>query len=93
MLFDRQGIFNTDMRPPTFELTGPAIQYASTKGRGMLFGRTDKGRAGMKAFFSTHKCTKICKYLQLSAKNKKWRRDWHHENGQRHEKLLLFDLS
>jgi hypothetical protein len=54
MVCDLQGIFNADMIPPTFELTDPAIHYASAKGRWMVFGRTDKGRSGTKAFFKTH---------------------------------------
>ena len=78
MVCDLQGIFNTDMCPPTFELTDPAIHYESIRGRRMVFGRTDKGKSGMKAFFNTHKCNKICKYLQLSAKNKNGK-----ENGER----------
>jgi hypothetical protein len=76
MVCDLQGIFNTDMTPPTFQLTDPAIHYASYKGRRMVYGRTDKGRSGHYNFFKTHKCTSICKYLELSAKNKKWKRDW-----------------
>lgn len=76
MVCDLQGIFNTEMKPPRIELTDPAIHYASTKGRRMVYGRTDKGQSGMKAFFKTHKCTKICKYLQLSARNKKWNKRW-----------------
>ncbi|KAL7542140.1 hypothetical protein ACHAXR_011560 [Thalassiosira sp. AJA248-18] len=83
MVCDLQGIFNTDLTPPTIEMTDPAIHYASTRGRRMVFGRTDKGRSGMNAFFSTHKCTKICKYLHLSARNKKWNRDWRRESTQR----------
>jgi Alpha-kinase family len=76
LVCDLQGVFNTEMTPPTFELTDPAIHYKSTKGRRMVYGRTDKGAAGMKAFFHTHKCTKICKFLRLSGKNKLWKRDW-----------------
>ena len=80
MVCDLQGIFNTAVDPPTIELTDPAIHYASTKGRCMVFGKTDKGRSGMNAFFKTHKCTKICKLLHLSAKNKKWNQDWREES-------------
>lgn len=80
LVCDLQGVFNTDMTPPTFELTDPAIHYASTKGRRMVFGRTDKGPTGMRNFFNTHKCTTICKYLELSAKNKKWKGNWRQES-------------
>ncbi len=81
LVCDLQSVFNTDLTPPTFELTDPAIHYASTNGRRMVFGRTDKGKSGMKNFFSTHKCTGICKFLEPSARNKKWRRDWHRNSG------------
>ena len=83
MVCDLQGVFNTDMVPPTIELTDPAIHYASSRGRRSVFGRTDKGRSGMKAFFSTHKCTYVCKSLHLSARNKQWNRDWRNESAQR----------
>ncbi|KAL7545059.1 hypothetical protein ACHAWF_008424 [Thalassiosira exigua] len=83
MVCDLQGVFNTEMSPPTIEMTDPAIHYASTRGRRMVFGRTDKGRSGMNSFFKTHKCTKICKYLHLSARNKKWNQDWRRESAQR----------
>ena len=85
MVCDLQGIYNTERTPPTLELTDPAIHYSSKNGRRMVFGRTDKGRSGMNNFFRTHKCTKICKFLELSAKNKKWKRDWHHDRNQRRE--------
>jgi hypothetical protein len=82
MVCDLQGVFNTDMIPPTFELTDPAIHYTSNKGRRMVYGRTDKGRSGMKAFFASHHCTKICKMLHLSAHNKMWSREWRQESTQ-----------
>ena len=83
MVCDLQGIFNTDTNPPTIELTDPAIHYASSKGRRMVYGKTDKGRSGMNAFWKTHKCTNVCKLLHLSAKNRKWSRDWRSESTQR----------
>ena len=82
MVCDLQGVFNTGMIPPTIELTDPAIHYASTKGRRMVYGRTDKGRSGMNAFFKSHKCTEICKMLHLSARNKEWSCDWRRESTQ-----------
>jgi hypothetical protein len=51
MVCDLQGVFNTDMVPPTIEMTDPAIHYASSQGRRMVYGRTDKGMTGMHAFF------------------------------------------
>jgi len=80
LICDLQGIYNTDMSPPTFELTDPAIHYHSKRGRQMVFGRTDKGRRGMDLFFKTHKCTIICKFMQLSRKNKFWRKEWRSRN-------------
>lgn len=76
LVCDLQGIFNQDEQPPTFELTDPAIHYASKTGREMVFGRTDKGKKGIKLFFKTHKCSAICKRLQLSRKNKHWNQRW-----------------
>jgi hypothetical protein len=81
MVCDLQGVFNTEMSPPTFELTDPALHYASAKGRRRVFGRTDKGKSGMNNFFRTHKCTKVCKFLQLSAKNRKWNRNWRQDSA------------
>ncbi|KAL7544374.1 hypothetical protein ACHAWF_007757, partial [Thalassiosira exigua] len=82
MVCDIQGVFNTHTNPPTLELTDPAIHYASAKGRRMVYGKTDKGRSGMNAFWKTHKCTKICKLLHLSAKNKRWNNNWREESAQ-----------
>jgi hypothetical protein len=81
LVCDLQGVFNTNTTPPTFELTDPAIHYTSTRGRRMVYGRTDKGMSGVRSFFKTHKCTKICKHLELSAKNKKWKVDWRRESA------------
>ena len=76
MVCDLQGIYKDDATPPVFELSDPAIHYASKK-RHMVFGRTDKGKKGMQLFFNTHQCSKICKRMQLSAKSKNWKKQWH----------------
>lgn len=76
MVCDLQGVFNTDKVPPTFELTDPSIHYASARGRRMVYGRTDKGKSGQRSFLKTHKCTKICEFLKLCRKNKRWKDDW-----------------
>jgi hypothetical protein len=76
MVCDLQGVYDTDAVPPKFELTDPAIHYASRR-REMVFGRTDKGKKGMDLFFQTHKCTSVCKLMQLSKKNPDWRKKWH----------------
>ena len=78
LVCDLQGIYNTDMVPPVFELSDPAIHYRSrTKGKEMVFGRTDKGEKGVQLFFNSHHCTRICKFMHLSKKNKNWNKTWH----------------
>ena len=76
LVCDLQGVYNTDMVPPTFELSDPAVHYRSTKGRNMVFGRTDKGQKGIQLFFNSHKCTGICKIMELSKKNANWNKQW-----------------
>eukprot|EP00522_Entomoneis_paludosa_P008047 CAMPEP_0172450238 /NCGR_PEP_ID=MMETSP1065-20121228/8670_1 /TAXON_ID=265537 /ORGANISM="Amphiprora paludosa, Strain CCMP125" /LENGTH=641 /DNA_ID=CAMNT_0013202017 /DNA_START=604 /DNA_END=2532 /DNA_ORIENTATION=- len=76
LVCDLQGVYNAEAKPcPMFELTDPAIHYAS-KHRRMVFGRTDKGRKGHGLFFETHKCNPICKFLALSRRNKNWQKKW-----------------
>jgi Alpha-kinase family len=79
LVCDLQGVFNTSTVPPRFELTDPAIHYRSNNGRRMVYGRTDKGVSGMRLFFDTHKCTDVCKLVNLSKKNKDWRQAWSNE--------------
>ena len=81
MVCDLQGLYNYDMIPPTFELTDPAIHYKSKSGRKNMFGRTDAGADGMQLFFKTHKCTSVCKLMQLSGKNKDWKKEWRARTG------------
>ena len=76
MVCDLQGVYNYDLVPPTFEFTDPAIHYRSKKGRRHVFGRTDDGEAGMDKFFETHKCNQVCKLMQLSRRNRNWRKKW-----------------
>ena len=56
LVCDLQGVLTN-----RFELTDPAIHSK----RGRVFGLTDKGRKGMRAFFETHKCNPLCKALRL----------------------------
>ena len=81
MVCDLQGVYNYDMKPPTFELTDPAIHYKSKSGKKNVFGRTDAGEDGMQLFFKTHKCTSVCKLMQLSRKNKNWKKEWRGRTG------------
>ena len=63
MVCDLQGVINTDTVPPTIELTDPAIHYASSKGRRMVYGRTDKGKTGVNAFFKV--LHRICLHFKI----------------------------
>jgi hypothetical protein len=81
LVCDLQGVYNYDMVPPTFELTDPAIHYRSKTGKKNVFGRTDAGEAGMDLFFRTHHCSKLCKLMQLSRRNKKWKAKWRAQRG------------
>ena len=68
MVVDLQGVF---ARKPDgtrkFMLTDPAIHKKNSKGREAKrdFGRTDRGRKGMKAFFRSHVCSDACRLLGL----------------------------
>lgn len=71
MVCDLQGVLSpaTSARgthqAPTFELTDPVIHYASSSGRKGVYGRTDRGRAGIASFFETHECNCLCVMLGL----------------------------
>ena len=80
MVCDLQGVYNSDMIPPVFELTDPAIHYKSKSGKSNVFGRTDAGEAGMDLFFKTHRCSQVCKWMQLSRNNKNWKKAWKFTN-------------
>lgn len=51
---------------PKFLLTDPVIHYASQH-RTAVYGRTDRGRAGIDDFFATHNCNAVCKLMGLTA--------------------------
>jgi hypothetical protein len=76
LVCDLQGVYNTDMIPPTFELSDPVIHYRS-KNRNKVCGVTDRGQKGHQLFFNTHQCGKVCKFMQLSKKNPEWQEHWH----------------
>jgi Alpha-kinase family len=83
LVCDLQGVYNTATVPPTFELTDPAIHYRSKKRR-MVYGRTDKGESGIRLFFQTHKCSDLCKLVNLSKRNKDWHQAWCHHHQSKH---------
>jgi Mg-chelatase subunit ChlD len=76
MVCDLQGVFDDKSSPPTFELSDPAIHYASSTGREMVYGRTDKGKTGMDLFHKTHRCSEICRHVLLGKVNSGWREEW-----------------
>lgn len=53
----------------SYELTDPVIhkhgKNNNTKFSEWTFGRTDRGKKGMNAFFHTHQCNEVCKLLGL----------------------------
>ena len=65
MVCDLQGVLHVSVMPHLFEFTDPCIHYRSTRGRQMVFGRTDRGKKGMQQFFQTHTCNPLCKILGL----------------------------
>ena len=82
LVCDLQGVYDASSKPPMFELTDPAIHYKSkSKGKQMVYGRTDKGARGIQLFFNTHKCSKICKLMQLGKCQRDWKQKWKDETG------------
>jgi hypothetical protein len=62
LVCDLQGVLDMKCRPPLFELTDPVIH--TTRRRGEKYGRTNRGRRGVTAFFKTHKCSELCRSLK-----------------------------
>jgi len=62
LVCDLQGVLNTDVTPPVFELTDPAIHYSEMTSR-KDYGRTDRGEHGIQDFFKTHVCSNLCRIL------------------------------
>eukprot|EP00798_Chlamydomonas_sp_ICE-L_P020461 gene20461-27250_t len=77
MVCDLQGVLDTASRPPVFELTDPVIHYKSGRGRTKVFGRSDRGTAGMQQFFKTHECSELCHAVRRT-----WVRSAHQQGGQ-----------
>eukprot|EP00798_Chlamydomonas_sp_ICE-L_P013532 gene13532-19402_t len=65
LVCDLQGTLDTSVIPALFELTDPVIHYESNHERQRVYGRTDRGRRGMDAFFRSHKCNALCRLLWL----------------------------
>jgi len=64
LVCDLQGIFNTDHHPPIFEMTDPVIHHRDSIKGSTKYGRSDKGLEGIVSFFSTHKCSNLCRLLK-----------------------------
>ena len=67
LVCDLQGVLNTSVRPPIFELTDPVI-HSRKKGS---YGRTDAGEKGWNKFFCTHDCNELCRQLNLPKNRRK----------------------
>eukprot|EP00956_Cyclotella_meneghiniana_P014296 scaffold21342_cov66-Cyclotella_meneghiniana.AAC.12 len=67
IVVDLQGVLTmTRDGKNMFQLTDPVIHRRNRKaGRQWDFGRTDRGKNGINAFFKTHQCTEMCKLLGL----------------------------
>jgi hypothetical protein len=71
IVVDLQGVFELEEQTgiKTYRLTDPVIHKHRGKKKRFSswhFGRTDRGNAGIKAFFETHKCSEVCQILGLS---------------------------
>ena len=62
LVCDLQGV----RQEKRYVLTDPAIHSVEQLGRG--YGELDLGSVGIEAFFSTHKCEKLCRHLPRPAK-------------------------
>ncbi|KAL7524552.1 hypothetical protein ACHAXR_001550, partial [Thalassiosira sp. AJA248-18] len=54
------GVLDTNVSPPVFELTDPAIHYKERTQR-VDFGRTYCGEDGIENIFQSHKCSALCR--------------------------------
>jgi len=62
LVCDLQGVLDTSIWPPVFELTDPAIHYSEMTNR-KDYGRTDRGEQGIQDFLKTHTCSNLCHML------------------------------
>lgn len=67
LICDLQGIFNTDLCPPVFELTDPVIHHRESVDGHRVYGRTDNGMEGIRNFHATHKCSNLCRMARARA--------------------------
>lgn len=62
LVCDLQGALNTNVSPPVFELTDPAIHYKTQTNR-MTFGSSDGGEEGIQNFLQSHECSALCRMV------------------------------
>jgi hypothetical protein len=70
LVCDLQGILNTRLQPPRFQLTDPAIHsnwtdpMATSTTKKERYGRTDRGKEGIDDFLRSHKCSNLCRLVR-----------------------------
>ncbi|KAL3765608.1 hypothetical protein ACHAWO_003900 [Cyclotella atomus] len=57
-----KGVLDLEGRRPIFRLTDPVI---CSKGKRVRYGKTDIGMSGIRQFCRFHRCSKVCKGLNL----------------------------
>lgn len=62
---DLQGVLNEEGRHPRFELTDPCINCKGKRSGRKLYGSTNMGLKGLRAFHKHHTCNNVCKGLGL----------------------------
>jgi hypothetical protein len=77
IVVDLQGVLTSS--GSAFQLTDPAIHSTPKK-----YGKTDRGREGMRDFIGSHICNNLCKVLRLREDfSRKSRRTWKRSNSWR----------
>ena len=76
MVCNLQGVLNTSVIPPRFELTDAAIHNSRTRRERRIFGKTDRGTKGMHDFLNNHKWNNLCRILGLEKKRKYKTEKW-----------------
>eukprot|EP00053_Salpingoeca_punica_P022931 m.215724 g.215724 ORF g.215724 m.215724 type:complete len:581 (-) comp42827_c0_seq1:210-1952(-) len=64
LVCDLQGVWN---KLDGFMLTDPAIHYGKPEAKKRFKRRTDKGPQGIREFFASHVCSRLCRELGLKA--------------------------
>jgi len=67
LICDLQGVFDENM----FFFTDPVIHYYDNQKskQKSVYGRTDRGKKGIDDFMSSHKCSNLCKLVELGFKD------------------------